>query len=270
MAFIGEYIAQKTVRRLLDRSRQFAQLQYDGDATIYPIQLAIDAESKQRILVLTPHADDETFGAGGAIIQHIEAGHEVRVVLFSDNVASVNGNGVSPKEVEELRRAEFFAAMDVLGVKHTAVFSLSEEQMEKENDWQRMLNAILVENQPDVLYFPSLFDNHKEHRLLNKHICGVLREEQSLSPVCRTFEVWSPLPATAALNISGQLERKRQAIRCYKSQLSNIRYEHHIIGLNAYRALTFGDSAEYAEAFLELPATDYCALVRQFLDNSHI
>ena len=82
-----------------------------------------------------------------------------------------------------------------------------------------------------------------------------------MRPVIRGYEVWTPLPATVVADISDQMSRKREAMRCYRSQIAAIDYPHHVEGLNAYRAMTLGGrSARHAEAFLELSTDAYLEL----------
>ena len=64
-------------------------------------------QSGQRILVFSPHPDDETIGAGGYIAQSIENGADVRIVLVTDG--DFHGN-------EDVRYAEFKKASQILGV----------------------------------------------------------------------------------------------------------------------------------------------------------
>jgi LmbE family N-acetylglucosaminyl deacetylase len=124
----------------------------------------------------------------------------------------------------------------------------------------------LIEKEADVLYLPSLFDNHQDHRILNIWLRRALRDHPGYRPLIRGFEVWSPLPATAVTDITQHIESKRAAMRCYASQQEAMDYRHHIEGLNAYRAITFGEKKiRYAEAFLELPADAYLDLVESSL-----
>ncbi len=48
----------------------------------------------RRVLVLAPHADDEVFGCGGAIMRHADRGVPVRVVVAADG-----GHGVSDENL---------------------------------------------------------------------------------------------------------------------------------------------------------------------------
>jgi len=159
-----------------------------------------------------------------------------------------------------IRKAEFDDAMETLGITGSRAFGLESGRFAP-GDFPEPVFHTLIENEPDVLYLPSLFDNHQDHRILNTWLLRTLREHKSFRPLIRGFEVWSPLPATAVTDITEHMDRKREAMRCYASQQDAIDYTHHIEGLNAYRAMNLGGRrGRYAEAFLELPADAYLEL----------
>ena len=67
-----------------------------------------------RVVIVSPHPDDETFGAGGLMAMASRAGASITLVSVTDGEAAKVG--VSPAELAELRRAELAAALDRLGV----------------------------------------------------------------------------------------------------------------------------------------------------------
>ncbi len=264
MIGVRQLLERLSAGKLRLRARQLAELAANPHVTVYPREITFDGPA-QRVAVLTPHADDETFGAGGTLCRHILAGDAVRVMLFSDNVASIEDPNLSEAEKCTRRESEFLRAMDLLEIRDVSTLRLRNSVFEKGVYPERAFSA-LIENEADVLYLPSLFDNHHDHRILNKWLLRTMRDHANFRPVVRGFEVWSPLPATAVTDISKSIDRKRDAMRCYQSQQDAIDYMHHIEGLNAYRAITLGGRrARYAEAFLELPADVYLELGNSYL-----
>ncbi|MFZ1731196.1 MAG: PIG-L family deacetylase [Bacteroidota bacterium] len=264
MIGIRQLLEFLSVRKLRLRASQIAALAANPNVTVYPREITFEGPPI-RVALLTPHADDETFGAGGTMLRHLAHGDEVRVTLFSDNAASIDGSDLSSEQKREKREAEFASAMNILGVEQWTPLRLGNTDFTNSVYRERAFSA-LIENEPDVLYLPSLFDNHHDHRILNDWLLRTLREHTFFRPIIRGFEVWSPLPATAVTDISAQIESKRDAMRCYDSQQDAIDYLHHIEGLNAYRAMTLGGRrARFAEAFLELPADVYLELGNSYL-----
>ncbi len=259
MIVIRQLLDRLSARRLRLRAEQIAALAADQLATVYPAQIAFDGPP-QRVLVFTPHADDETFGAGGTLLRHSERGDSISVMLFSDNIASIDGADLAREQKRVLREEEFRAAMQSLPDAALTLLGLDDEALLEHAPIPDIVVKQLIEFQPDILYLPSLFDNHRDHRVLNIWLLRTLPNIADVRPLIRGFEVWSPLPATAVADISGQVAQKKHMIHCYPTQLRAIDYEHHIIGLNAYRAMTFGKTARYAEAFLELPSDAYLTL----------
>ncbi len=264
MTGIRQLLEYFSGRRLRLRVQQLAALACNPHVTVYPERMRFP-DRAQRILVLTPHADDETFGAGGALLQHLAHGDTVGVVLFSDNIASIDGDVLSGEEKCALRLEEFAGAMRALGITEHESAVIGNRDFSPDV-YPASLFTRLIEKEADVLYLPSLFDNHQDHRILNIWLRRALREHPGYRPLIRGFEVWSPLPATAVTDITQHIESKRAAMGCYASQQEAIDYMHHIEGLNAYRAMTLGEKKiRYAEAFLELPADAYLDLVESSL-----
>ena len=264
MIGIRQLLERLALRTLRLRATQIAELANNPLVTVYPRELSFDGPPI-RVLLLTPHADDETFGAGGTLRRHLEKGDQVEVLLFSDNIASIDDDTRSAEQKRELREEEFARAMERLGIARWTALRIGNPDFRK-GVYPHFAFASLIENHPDVLYLPSLFDNHHDHRMLNGWLLRTLRDHGDLRPVIRGYEVWSPLPATVVADITERIDRKRDAIRCYASQNAVIDYQHHIEGLNAYRAMTLGGRrARYAEAFLELPADLYLELGNSFV-----
>lgn len=68
-------------------------------------------------VVIAPHPDDETFGAGGLIALKRQMGAAVRIVFLTSGEASlVAHGGVSAEVVSEARRRQAIAACQALGV----------------------------------------------------------------------------------------------------------------------------------------------------------
>src|SRR5512144_2358252 len=70
----------------------------------------------QRILVMAPHADDETLGVGGTIARRAAEGHEVHVAVVTDHGREPHPPG--PRSMWDRIRAEARRAIEVLGVHH--------------------------------------------------------------------------------------------------------------------------------------------------------
>lgn len=59
----------------------------------------------RQVLVIAPHPDDESIGAGGTIARLAQAGAEVHVIVVTDGEATI-GSPHRPAETARRRRAE--------------------------------------------------------------------------------------------------------------------------------------------------------------------
>ena len=72
---------------------------------------------KERILIISPHPDDETFGCGGLILKAMDSGSDIKVVLVSvGSVLQYIDIGEKKEVTSEKRMVEFVSAMKYLGI----------------------------------------------------------------------------------------------------------------------------------------------------------
>ena len=68
-----------------------------------------------RILVLSPHPDDEAIGCGGTLLRHVGQGDNVRVVFLTSG--EKGGHGRSEADTLRVREQEAREAARILGVR---------------------------------------------------------------------------------------------------------------------------------------------------------
>ncbi len=118
-----------------------------------------------KILVVAPHADDETLGMGGTIARYAAEGHTVIVAVITGH--GENGkHPLWPREIWDTVRAEFRQACRTLGVAEFIFHEVPAAMVADQPKWE--INAltldILRRVQPEILYIPFLNDLHKDHR----------------------------------------------------------------------------------------------------------
>lgn len=200
-----------------------------------------------RVLVLAPHADDETLGCGGVLIRHREQGDPVKVVFVTDGAAGDPAGYYVGQDYPELRRREARRAAAILGVDELVFWGYPDGRLAEARDLAERLAVLFEADRPDIIYRPSTREIHPDHWAL-----GTAVEEwrRHYRPVVGDFcyEVWATVQPSHVIDISAAWERKRQAIEQYQSQLRYNDYIHMIGGLNAYRTIALS-SARYTEAF---------------------
>jgi LmbE family N-acetylglucosaminyl deacetylase len=206
-------------------------------------------------MVVAPHPDDESIGCGGAICLHAARGNRVVVVFLTSGELGLKD---LPREgAWRVREREAEAAADVLGV--SALTFL------RRPDWfltdgvaetASLLRPVLEREAPQVIYVPHEGEGHPDHQASPGILRAALADATTPRPTLLGYEVWTPLSDwDRAEDVTEVIRRKMQAVRCYRSQLRQFRYDRAIRGLNQYRGI-LGAGCRYAEVFRSLRAND--------------
>ena len=141
------------------------------------INLLSDAtvgQQGQKVLVFTPHPDDETIAVGGYIAESIQQGAEVRIVLVTDGNKHHN---------EAVRYAEFKKATAILGVAESNLVFLGFPDGTLRRQDQAVLYQHLKEQidvySPDIIIYPSIRDFHADHYTTGRVIDKILAASNS-------------------------------------------------------------------------------------------
>src|SRR5690606_11348955 len=114
-----------------------------------------------RILVLAPHPDDEVFGCGGALALHAQQGATITIVIATDGAYHA---GDDTDKVREERYAESRAAAAVLGCQAPRFLDLPDRGLNYGEGLISTILGLLEETQADLVYAPSLYEAHPDHR----------------------------------------------------------------------------------------------------------
>jgi LmbE family N-acetylglucosaminyl deacetylase len=189
------------------------------------------------LLVVAPHADDETLGCGGLIAAQARAGRTVDVVFLTDSAGSHPGHPtLTPRAVAEIRRGEAEAALAVLGVTaaHRCFFELPDGKLNRlppaESAAAReRLTQLIRELRPAEILVPFRDGGSTEHTAAWELATAAL----AAAGGGRLLEYpiwawWNPLRLRGRLgprpgNLRFRLGRwravKRRALECHQSQV---------------------------------------------------
>ena len=191
------------------------------------------------VLLLAPHADDETLACGGLIAQLTAAGQSLVVVLVSDGTGSHPGSRTHDSTARRaVREAEFSAALDILtGGRpprtHFLRFPDTRVPRVGAADFDRLtrqLLGLLDRYRPATVISPWRRDPHGDHRGTTEGLLAAL-ERYPRSVRLLEYPVWvyeiaetGDAPAAGevavfALEVTAQLALKRRAVRAHASQL---------------------------------------------------
>ncbi|RPF72709.1 PIG-L family deacetylase [Aurantiacibacter spongiae] len=218
------------------------------------------------IAVVAPHPDDEILGCGGTISRFVAEGRSVHVVIVT--------RGRPPKFPEDLVnrvRAETQAAHDLLGIHATHHLDLPAAELDTlpQAELNATVGKALGAIRPDALFVPFNGDIHADHRACFDAAMVYARPRDGDCPrLVLAYETlsetnwWAPgltpgfLP-NVTIDISGHLEAKLEAFRCFASQVKDFPDERSFETIRALAKLR-GSTVfcEAGEAF---------ALVRQII-----
>lgn len=196
------------------------------------------------ILVLAPHADDEIFGCGGALALHAKAGCQVHVIVITDGAARAG----DPLAATVERETESLAAATTLGIPEPEFWRLPDRGLAYCESFVGRLMSVIRERAADLVYAPSLFEAHPDHRAVALSAVEAVRRIGEGVRLAM-YEVGAPGRPNVLIDITPVLDGKRAAMRCFTSQLAIQRYDEQIEALNRYRTYTLPREVEAVEAF---------------------
>jgi LmbE family N-acetylglucosaminyl deacetylase len=223
--------------------------------------------SKQRLLVLAPHADDETAAAGGLIARVKEAGGKAWVMVMSTgDLLHFDDSG--KKTRKRTRKDELAAAMKTLGVDgweivyedtrlHLALETLPRKELVHQIERRAEFSAEKVKPTMIVLPAPSFNQDHEALYQAGIAACrphlASLKAFQSCVLVGDAPQLaWrpgAPFAPNFYVDISGRcLDLKLKAFACHASQ---VRPEPSQAGIGAIRLLAESRGREIGVAAAE-------------------
>jgi LmbE family N-acetylglucosaminyl deacetylase len=207
-----------------------------------------------RILVISPHPDDESIGCGGTLRQRIVAGDSVHVVFLTSG--ENGGHGRPPADTARIREQEAREAARILQLTQIEFWNERDGSVQVTPPLIDRLRSRLSELQPDVIYVPHENEMHPDHRAAHALVHAALIAAPAATSAITVwgFEVWTPLQQIDdVVDITEFIELKLAAIRAHKSQCDVMRFDDAMLGLARYRGALHGwNGVRYAEIFMRV------------------
>lgn len=219
-----------------------------------------------KVLVVAPHADDETIGMGGTIAKYARGGASVVVAVMTGH-GEERAHPLWPRSVWDEVRGELRSACAILGVDDILFEEIPAVAVADQPVWQinHVTRSVIERVMPDVLYVPFPFDLHKDHREIFHSFSVHWRPYLPLGHRIRevyTYEVPSETHLNFAyveqgfspnrwVDVSGFIDLKMKALACFESQMQQhpaARSLEAIKALAVWRGSQIG--VEAAEAFV--------------------
>lgn len=221
---------------------------------------------KRKILVISPHTDDELFGCGGTLLKLKEEGHDIMIAVMS----------CSERYLSHLKRVvteseqwdEFVCCSRQISTTDPRKFE-STTRLEEVSDYKivRWLDELILEYRPDTVFIPEP-SYHQEHQQVYRTAIAACRPtfgDRSIESIF-LYEIptstWSGAHQTFKPNvyvdITNYVDKKMQIFKdVYKIQYTeekrNLLGEKGIKSHAKYRGIE--SSQEFSESFMLIKTT---------------
>lgn len=219
----------------------------------------------QKVLVFSPHPDDDVIGCGGSILKHVQKGNVVSVMYITSGEIGSLLHGT--KELTRIREAEASKAAEFLGVSETHFLRNPDGYLSYTKQNLVQIISLIRGFKPNVVYTPHQYDEHRDHRITYDLVVeSCLQAGRAMVEEC-SLELWSAKTILAyevgtllqevnyVEDITNVIESKIQAMRMHESQIINLQYDEAIRNMNRLRGITTGKGV-YCECFRVLKAED--------------
>lgn len=182
-----------------------------------------------RILVISPHPDDETLGMGGSIAKLIKSGSEIFILTVSGHLPPLYEEKDYNQTVKEAKNAYKLLGVknfDFLEVPATMVNDLPSHEL------NNMISKVVKDFMPDQVFIPFP-DRHIDHRVIFESALVATRpvKESSNINLVACYETLSETHWNApylepnftpnyVIGIDDFIDIKLDALRCFESQIT--------------------------------------------------
>ena len=223
-------------------------------------------------LVFAPHADDETFGMGGALLLAGDAGIETHVIVVTDGALGGSGENLVARRQQEARDAA-----GLLGLNSLQFWSEPDRGVAPDPALVRQCSEEIGRLRPAHVFFPAPFEPHPDHRATARVVWAALGEvsaraaDNSALPSPVAYEISVQSPINLLIDITTVMARKRAAMSVYHSQNVENGYPTLVEALDRARTFSLPAEIHYAEGFYlfgpEAPQTPLQAEIDRYYAN---
>ena len=215
----------------------------------------------KKVLIISPHADDEIIGCGGFISKYSKKNYHINVLILT-NAYKGAPEIYSKNEIKKIRN-ESKLANNFIGTKKVYFENLPGLNLTNYPTYKiaKIIDSYIKSIDPEIVLMPSSNDIHDDHKIIFKASKVSLRfNKKSKIKMILTYEVlseteWNENEKSFNPNFfisltKSEINKKVKAFLKYKSQVKKFphpRSEEAIINLSKIRGSQV--FKQYAEAF---------------------
>ena len=215
---------------------------------------------KKKLSIIVPHPDDEILGAGGTIALYASLGWEISALVVSGHLPPLYS-----QEDFEITKKEYQESSKIVGIAKTNFLKLPATKIHEIpiSNLNESLSKFVLENDPSILLIPFP-DRHIDHKLIFESSMVVSRPV-GLGKRIRLVAAYETLSEThwnapylepnfvpnINVDISSTLEKKIDALRCYKSQIDETKSPRSVEAVKSLAKFRGSQSGhDFAESFV--------------------
>lgn len=221
----------------------------------------------KNIIVVSAHPDDETLGAGGTILKHVNNGDKVYWLIVTNVFES---QGFSKERVES-RHEEIKKVEKLLGITNTFFLNYPTMTLSSSSLIKMVpeISEIFTKVEPEVIYTLNRSDAHSDHRIIFDAVMACTKSfrypfiKKILMYECISETEFAPALAEKAflpnyfVDITDFLDSKLDIMKVFESELGEHPFPRSLDNIKAlahFRGASVG--VKYAEAFQLLKFID--------------
>jgi LmbE family N-acetylglucosaminyl deacetylase len=208
-----------------------------------------------KVMIISPHADDETIGCGGTILKHLKAGNEVTIVQVSHpgtllyDLATIKLMNAQVERVYDEYKCEWTD----LDYEYGMLSDYNIPQLVGD-----FIN-VLDKYKPNILFIPYHSDLQTDHQVVNRAIVAAAKMHRH--PYIDFIAMYETLSETENsplanfqpnyfVDISDEILTKLMIFKLYKTEIQEQRTPKNLLALARFRGAQV--NREYCESFMIL------------------
>ncbi len=210
------------------------------------------------VLVVSPHPDDETLGAGGTLLKLKKQGHKIYWLNVTDMKAE---DGWRAEHIAH-RKEQIIGIRSYYGFEafYNLAFPTAKLSSIDEGKIIGAIKNVYDEVRPYWLIIPGNYDAHSDHHVV--YNCCMAAAKTFRAPYIKrvtTMEILSEtefgyqqekFQPNLFVDITSELDEKIEAMKIYDTEIEDSPFPRNLVNLTALAKIRGGESlTQYAEAF---------------------
>ena len=215
----------------------------------------------KNILVVAPHADDESLGCGGTLLRHKEEGDSIHWLLVTGMSEGCGFSkeqiAVRNQEIEQVKRQYGFNSLHRLELPPSALDTVAHGKI------IFGIGQVIEEVRPDIVYSPYRNDAHSDHKIVFDAVMAATKSFRY--PFVKRVLAYETISETdfgmkpedggfkpnVYVDISSQLDKKLKILDIFESEIGEFPFPRSQRSLEALATLRGAQSNCFgAEAFV--------------------